>query len=206
MTIMKLNLGCGNVRLDGYINFDLIRFDEVDVVGDGLKLPFKDNVFDEIRAIQVLEHFENPCDILDEMWRVVKRDGKVYVQIPLAGSGTAHLDLSHKFKTDGYVWSQILSGYFESISFSAEGLKHQFVNDKWKQRLLNQISDGYWDLAQNIMFKCSSIKDNPKRLWHLRPWKVDEDKKRLELLKKEIVEELKGYINECIEKKFEKRN
>ena len=51
---MKLDLGCGDVRIDGYTPWDWSTNNDVS------HLPFEDGSIDEIRASHVLEHIERP--------------------------------------------------------------------------------------------------------------------------------------------------
>jgi predicted SAM-dependent methyltransferase len=54
--LMKLNLGCGFRKMEGFINIDNRYYVKPDVVADALALPFKDNSADEVCAIDFLEH------------------------------------------------------------------------------------------------------------------------------------------------------
>lgn len=81
---MKLNLGCGDDRRDGYVNVDL-RPEVADVVCDVRKLEhWADGEVDEILALDVLEHF--PADqtavILAEWYRVLRPGGLLEVRVP----------------------------------------------------------------------------------------------------------------------------
>ena len=87
---MKLQVGSSEVRgiykRAEWINLDLqdVSNDGVNVIGSGLELPFKDNSFDEIHCIHVLEHLtrDKPPVMMDEMYRVLKPGAKLYVEVP----------------------------------------------------------------------------------------------------------------------------
>ena len=50
----------------------------------GDHLPFADNSFDVVTCMEVLEHVPNPPDVIAELRRVAKRDGKVLITVPAA--------------------------------------------------------------------------------------------------------------------------
>jgi SAM-dependent methyltransferase len=51
-------------------------------LGDSHTLPFKDHSFDYVFCFETLEHVENPYQVLMELARVCKPDGRVFVSIP----------------------------------------------------------------------------------------------------------------------------
>lgn len=54
---LRLNLGCGHLPIDGYVNVDMRELPGVDVVAPIDQLPFDEGVVDEIHSAHVLEHF-----------------------------------------------------------------------------------------------------------------------------------------------------
>jgi len=54
---IKLNLGCGHVPLDGYVNVDKRELPGVDIVADVGNLPFESESVAEIFSAHVLEYF-----------------------------------------------------------------------------------------------------------------------------------------------------
>ena len=88
---MKLNLGSGNVRLKGFVNIDLSKYENVDFVCDlnKDKLPFKNNSVDFILANNVLEHLDSIDNCLAECHRVLKDGGVLSVQMPYYNSSSA---------------------------------------------------------------------------------------------------------------------
>ncbi|MGH9675068.1 MAG: class I SAM-dependent methyltransferase [Bryobacteraceae bacterium] len=58
------------------------------VQGDAARLPFASRSFDAVIASHSLEHFENLKDALQEIGRVIKRDGALFVAVPDARTVT----------------------------------------------------------------------------------------------------------------------
>jgi len=96
---MRINLGAGAAKLDGYINTDV----ETDIRA----LAFPDNSADEIRASHVLEHVSHRETgiVLAEFFRCLKPGGLLKVAVPdfskiargyCAGQG-------HRFPVEGYL-------------------------------------------------------------------------------------------------------
>lgn len=81
---MNINLGCGKHRIKGFKGVDLQKLPTVDYVCDISKLKFKDDSIDNALASHCLEHFSHTrtLDILGEWYRVLKKDGKLYISVP----------------------------------------------------------------------------------------------------------------------------
>lgn len=68
---------------DEWISLDYdLRSDSIDLRGDGQQLPFKDEIFDTIISIDVLEHVPNPEKFVSELFRVIKPGGNVILSTP----------------------------------------------------------------------------------------------------------------------------
>jgi SAM-dependent methyltransferase len=81
-----LDLGSGNRKIakahKTVISFDRVDFSRVDIVGDAGELPFKNETFDAITLQSVLEHVEDPWRVVKESFRVLKKGGFVWVEVP----------------------------------------------------------------------------------------------------------------------------
>ena len=51
-------------------------------VADAVNLPFKNNFFDTVLCLEVLEHVDDPSKVVDEIYRVLKKDGYVIILVP----------------------------------------------------------------------------------------------------------------------------
>jgi SAM-dependent methyltransferase len=96
-TVKKLNLGCGDKILPGYINVDVVesrRGFKPDVICDLHRLtPFEDASIDEVLSVHVVEHFWRweVLDVLREWVRVLKPGGRMILECPNLLSAAAEL-------------------------------------------------------------------------------------------------------------------
>ena len=82
---MKINLGGGFQKMDGYTNVDICQTGVTDIVHDIEKtLPFENNSVDEIYSSHSLEHCSmNAVPAMLKDWnRVLKENGKIHVIVP----------------------------------------------------------------------------------------------------------------------------
>ena len=101
---MKLNIGSGLTRIEGFTNVDYIQCTDdkgnqyTDVICNLEKdpLPFEDNSVSEIACYETLEHIENLIFVMNEMWRVLKPEGVLKGKVPREGGRGALADPTHK--------------------------------------------------------------------------------------------------------------
>lgn len=94
-----LNLGCGKTKIPNSIGVDVKKIRGfVDVVHD-LNLvpyPFEDSTADEIHLYHVLEHLDNPVQIVEELCRILKPRGSLHIRVPHFSSLGAFTDMTHR--------------------------------------------------------------------------------------------------------------
>ena len=85
---MKLNLGCGSKKLDGFVNIDKYDTYKPDIVHDleNFPYPFNDNSVTEILLSHVLEHLgQNPDifnSIIKELYRICLNGSLIDIRVP----------------------------------------------------------------------------------------------------------------------------
>jgi SAM-dependent methyltransferase len=81
-----LVLDCGAGRppayYDNVVNYEIVEYDTTDVVGVGERLPFRDNSFDGVISVAVLEHVRDPFACATEITRVLKAGGRLFCGVP----------------------------------------------------------------------------------------------------------------------------
>lgn len=94
----QLNLGCGGDLKEGYVNVDFEKFKGIDLSFDLNKVPypFKKNEIEKVLMFNILEHLENPYEIMKEIYRICKPGAKIYLKVPHFSSNTAWADIQHK--------------------------------------------------------------------------------------------------------------
>jgi len=77
-----LDLGGGDRRVadQRYINLEYMKSDGPDLFADGHKLPFKNDSIDFLMSQAVLEHVYNPFEFANEIRRVMKPGGEIYIE------------------------------------------------------------------------------------------------------------------------------
>jgi len=102
--LRRLNLGCGENILEGYVNLDRVPHPGVDVVRDFVEqgLPFDDESFDEILAAYSLEDVpaERRVDVFRELWRVLKPGGLLRIEVPHKESAGADMPFHASYWTE----------------------------------------------------------------------------------------------------------
>ena len=95
---MKINAGCGDKKLIGYVNVDANRDFKPDVCHDLRKVPwpFRSNSADFVLMENVLEHMPDTNKILAEIHRILKPGGKVRIVVPHFLHQGAWRDPDHK--------------------------------------------------------------------------------------------------------------
>jgi len=121
---MKLNIGCGRNKKEGYINIDKNPVFEPDIIRDITRgLPFNDDSIDEIYTSHCLEHIDSGEDIIfvmNELYRALKPEGLLTIRVPHTKEYGAFCDPTHKS-----FWNEQSAQYWTGDSYGY-GIKTKF--------------------------------------------------------------------------------
>ncbi len=130
MTPSILNLGCGNKRITGAVNVDISPAVAPDVVHDLNRRPwpFDSDTFSEVRAYDVIEHFDDVIATMEEIHRICSDGAVVKITVPHFSCANAFTDPTHRH-------------YFGHSSFHYVTGEHEFsfYTDKIYRRRASSI-------------------------------------------------------------------
>lgn len=158
-TTLRLNLGCGNTRIDDFVGVDFMPSDAVDVSHDLTQFPWPwdDNSVDEIIAFHLIEHipmvevdypgFERPidamCAFMNEVYRVLKPGSGIKLQYPHHASDRAFWDPTHRRFIPPMTWNYFTKAWLEgnnltqmpiTCNFEILSIGLEAISDRWAQR------------------------------------------------------------------------
>jgi hypothetical protein len=110
---MKIDLGCGPNKKEGFVGVDVINFPGVDVVLDAGKQPWpwENDSVEEIHSSHFIEHLDadERVHCVNEMYRVLKTGAKATIIVPHWASSRAYGDLTHKWPPVSEFWFYYLN-------------------------------------------------------------------------------------------------
>jgi SAM-dependent methyltransferase len=113
---IKIDLGCGTKKKEGFIGIDSIAFKGVDYIlkiGTEL-LPFDDESVSEVYASHFVEHLTagERIFLFNDLYRVMKPGATATIIVPYWGSSRAYGDPTHQWPPIGeYFFSYLNKGW-----------------------------------------------------------------------------------------------
>lgn len=109
---MKIDLGSGPYKPDGFLGVDKRRFPGIDVLADlEGTWPFKDNSVEEVRAAHVMEHLPDSVRSMGELYRILIPGGTAFIEVPSTNGMGAFQDPTHRS-----FWNRNTFLYFDKRS------------------------------------------------------------------------------------------
>lgn len=93
---MKVHIGCGLRRIEGWVNVDYHPTEATDMVFDlQEEWPIKPNQVEAIYGCHVLEHLSRPLDFFRAAWTALRPNGTMDLHFPYGGHRSAWWDHTH---------------------------------------------------------------------------------------------------------------
>jgi len=126
--ILKLDIGCGGNKKEGFLGVDISKGEDVDFVMDVCKLDFEDNSIEEVFSRRCIQHVEDDTKALSEIFRVLKPDS-VFTLVVASWYGWLYyrLHLSNSrgnYKTFHLYRDSKLRRMLEEVNFTIQSLRH----------------------------------------------------------------------------------
>lgn len=117
---IKIDVGCGKRKLEGYLGVDKLGFEGVDVVMDcgRDRWPWDDGTVDEVRCSHMVEHLDadERIHFANELYRVLKKGGTAQIFVPYWNSPRAYGDLTHKWPPVSEYWFAYLNKEWRTVN------------------------------------------------------------------------------------------
>ena len=117
---VKIDLGAGRNKRDGFLGVDVRKFQGVDIVCDlgKDKWPWDNNSVDEAHSSHMIEHLTATQRIwfVNELYRVLAPGAKCTVVTPHWASCRAYGDLTHQWPPVSEFWFYYLSREWRAVN------------------------------------------------------------------------------------------
>lgn len=94
-----LDVGCGNNKIKGAIGIDIDPNSKAEIIHDldTFPWPVEDNTFDTVFCKHIFEHLKNPERAIKEVCRIIRRGGRIIIEVPHFSSHTAYTNFYHRY-------------------------------------------------------------------------------------------------------------
>lgn len=138
-----LDAGAGECRFQpmfrhaSYVAIDFAQGDpswdysKLDVIGRLEELPFRDDAFERLLSIVVLEHTPQPGEVIGEFHRVLKRGGSVHMVVP-------------------HMWEEHQKPY-DFFRFTSSGIRYLMESAGLRVKRVEPVGGFFWQLSRRLM-------------------------------------------------------
>ena len=121
-----------------YIKLDKFNHgDKPDIIADAAKIPLKNSSIDSVVCFQLLEHVQDPQKVINEIYRVLKKNGTCLLTTHMAAA--LHGEPYDYFRFTKYALKDVLFKKFEYVKVEANG-----------GALLSTMQLIVWGISENL--------------------------------------------------------
>jgi predicted SAM-dependent methyltransferase len=132
---MKLDLGCGDNKKEGFTGIDFVKTEAADIVHNLFEFPWpiESDTVEEVHCSHFFEHIPNLVrgKWMDELCRVMKPGAKATIIVPYAFSRRSIQDYTHE-------WPPVCETSF------------LYFNKEWRAN--NKLTHGHYDIKCDFDF------------------------------------------------------
>ena len=152
--LIKLNLGCGQVRLPGFIGVDdnpnAIAADVAHNL-NSFPYPFGDNSTEEILMEHILEHMESPIKVLIELYRVSADGAKITVRSPHFSCNWLHPGHRSAISTMLFdYFNQDTTDFYGKCNFKVNSIRLRWLKPNGPHGCFHKIIGWAIDIFANL--------------------------------------------------------
>lgn len=149
-----LDLGCGKKKRPGAIGVDYSDRHNPDIIHDlnVFPYPFESDSIDQVYLDNVLEHLDNPMQVMEEVHRITKHGGGVKVIVPYFRSVFAFIDPTHKtfYTVDSFAYydpDHIICQRYDYVKtrFKVDRVvfNETLLNKRWTKKFMIKLANKY---------------------------------------------------------------
>ncbi len=168
MTTFVLDLGCGTAKTTGAVGLDVIPLAGVDIIGDLSErpYPFAADTFDAVYLNDVIEHLPNTIKTMEELYRILKPDGRVYIRVVNWNSRCAAMDPTHvgyyTEHTFDFFGKRVGRSYYTRARFDVVQVRRVYNRFAEmlcpNERLLHFFSQFWSNVLDDLHFELRAVK------------------------------------------------
>lgn len=166
---LRLNLGCGQKYLEGYVNCDVLKHIKADrhFSLDEFPYPFEVDSVDEVILDNVLEHLQDVVQVMRELHRILRPGGRLRIWVPYGKTDWALQDPTHKhyftersldYFTDDNAYSYYVTFRFRKVEARLYGDSTTWMH-KMRNALPLKSALRYflWNIYDGIYFELEKV-------------------------------------------------
>lgn len=177
---LKLHLGAGEKRLNGFYNVDLVELPGVDILAD-LNEPFDqlpDRSVNRIYSRHTFEHIDNLMGLLSEIHRICQPEAEITIIVPHFSNPYYYSDPTHVRTFGLYTFNYFVDpakqpsirkvpAFYSPVKFKVKSIKIEF----YRRSLLERIFVPLVSKIVNLSFSTQNLYER-RWSWIMPAWQI----------------------------------